>query len=142
MSMRNIFFFFFFKYSHLLAMVFSSVCSKLENTFKEAASDVDGSGVKQLFKPGVAGLQVLIESVLGPGKVAAEDVKDFFKEKKWELNCSLTWEDFSALVLSLNFPELRDAHKEDIPLCGEEEYDALATQIATLVDKIAERRKS
>ena len=84
----------------------ATVWSKLETSFDQGAITVEGSSTKQLFSPGIAGLQVLIESEFGTGRVATEDMKDFYETNDWDQNRCISWEELRTIVLSLNFPEL------------------------------------
>ena len=92
-------------------MASASIWSKLEASFHEGAITVEGSSTKQLFSPGVAGLQVLIESEVGSGRVTTEDIENFYKTNDWDQKRSVSWEELRAVVLSLNFPELESENQ-------------------------------
>ena len=131
-----------------------SVWSKLESSFDQGAITIDGSATKQLVNPGVAGLQVLIESEVGSGRVTTEDIQNFYAENGWEQNRSVSWEDYSVLVLSLNLPELQsqvrnedkdkkdDGDKKEDGDTEEDEEDDMRIQLADLEVILAERKKA
>ena len=88
-------------------MAIASLWAKLETSFNQGCIIVDGSSTKQLVSPGLAGLQVLIESEVGSGRAATEDIKSFYTSNGWDENRSASWNEFRAVVPSLNFPEFR-----------------------------------
>ena len=124
----------------------TSIWRQLEVVFNEGAH-VDGdNSIQQLVSPGVSGLQVMIEGVVGSGKVTCEDLETFYANAGWNQQRSVNLEEFRSIISSLNLPELRD---------GEESEDAegdgngnsgvsrtMANQLADLYDTIAARQKS
>ena len=84
----------------------ATVWGKLETSFDQGAITVEVSSTKQLFSPGVAGLQVMIESEFGSGRVATEDITNFYDTNDWDQNRCISWEELRTIVLSLSFPEL------------------------------------
>ena len=106
----------------ITAMESATVWGKLETSLHQGAITVEGSSTKQLFSPGVAGLQVMIESELGSGRVATEDITNFYETNDWDQNRCISWEELRSIVLSLNFPELQCIDEVDDEKKGRWEY--------------------
>ena len=74
----------------------SSIWDQLEIAFNESAIANDETDEKQLVSPGTAGLQEMIEGVLGSGKVTSEDLETFYAKADWDQDHSLRLADFRS----------------------------------------------
>ena len=132
----------------------SSIWDQLEIAFNESAIANDETDEKQLVSPGTAGLQEMIEGVLGSGKITSEDLETFYAKADWDQEHSLNLADFRSIVSSLNLPALQDEDGTPVDDEEDEEVDGdanaklnasdssepsvIAKQLTDVYDKIKE----
>ena len=85
----------------------TEIHAKVREAFVRIAVQTGDDDELRMFAPGVAGVQVFLESIVGD--VAETDVRRWYESQGWFEQQSLTWSNVEILLTSWN-----DAQKENV----------------------------